>query len=227
MIADEHAARNAQIRAAVTAGASYRELAEQHGISRRQVGNIVTGKADVLAAQREAIKAAKEAAALGATPTRPKVFIADIVTAAARVFGLSRSDITGQRRLRAIMPARIATYYLARELTDTALNGIGRAIGGRDHSTVLHGCRMAEAMMAADSYYCAKVERVRCIVTGGEPFALMPAHAPQPKPAPVALPVSTERLYVPEWWELSDDDLIEQRIAAHRDAGRDFIEART
>ena len=222
MNAAEQALRNAQIRAAVTAGVSYRELAEQHGISRRQVGNIVTGKAELLAAKREAINAAREAEALGAAPTRRKVFIADIVTAAARVFGLNRRDITGQRRQRAIMPARLATYYLARELTDMATPGIGRAIGGRDHSTVLHGCRMAEAMMAADSYYCAKVERVRCIVTDGEPFA----HEPEPEPAPVSMPVFKERMPSPPWWEIPDDDLISQRIAAHRANGGDFIEAR-
>ena len=40
--------------------------------------------------------------------------------------------------------------YLARELTDQTLPAIGRAFGGRNHTTVMHACRRTAERIAAD-----------------------------------------------------------------------------
>jgi chromosomal replication initiator protein len=40
--------------------------------------------------------------------------------------------------------------YLARELTDQTLPAIGRAFGGRDHTTVLHACKRTTQRIADD-----------------------------------------------------------------------------
>ena len=40
--------------------------------------------------------------------------------------------------------------YLARELTGASLPDIGRAFGGRNHTTVLHAVRRVERKMDAD-----------------------------------------------------------------------------
>ena len=39
---------------------------------------------------------------------------------------------------------------LAKELTNHSLPEIGDAFGGRDHTTVLHGCRRIEALRESD-----------------------------------------------------------------------------
>ena len=44
--------------------------------------------------------------------------------------------------------------YLARELTGQTLPAIGRAFGGRNHTTVLHACRRTAERMAADPDAC-------------------------------------------------------------------------
>ena len=41
--------------------------------------------------------------------------------------------------------------YLMREETDASLLDIGRELGGRDHSTVLHGCTKIQAEIEANS----------------------------------------------------------------------------
>ena len=41
--------------------------------------------------------------------------------------------------------------YLSRELTDATLPAIGRAFGGRNHTTVLHACRRATERIAKDA----------------------------------------------------------------------------
>ena len=40
--------------------------------------------------------------------------------------------------------------YLSRELTDQTLPAIGRAFGGRNHTTVMHACRRTAERIATD-----------------------------------------------------------------------------
>ena len=69
------------------------------------------------------------------------VSLDDILAAVAAAFGLKVSDITGQSRLRqAAWPRRVA-MFLARELTRLTTTEIGQALGGRDHSTVIHALK--------------------------------------------------------------------------------------
>ena len=49
------------------------------------------------------------------------------------------------------MPRQIA-MYLCRELTDCSMSRIGDAMGGRDHTTILHGCdKVAEDLRTSES----------------------------------------------------------------------------
>ena len=58
--------------------------------------------------------------------------------------GVSRGRLdilVGPSRRQPLVRARQTAMYLCRELTDLSLPKIGRAFGGRDHTTVLHACR--------------------------------------------------------------------------------------
>jgi chromosomal replication initiator protein len=55
-----------------------------------------------------------------------------------RYFGISKGDLVGASRLKGFAYPRQVAMYLCRELTDESLPKIGRAFGGRDHSTVMH-----------------------------------------------------------------------------------------
>jgi chromosomal replication initiator protein len=50
--------------------------------------------------------------------------------------------------------------YLARELTDQTLPAIGRAFGGRNHTTVLHAYRRAAERIAGDQDAFDTVKRL-------------------------------------------------------------------
>jgi chromosomal replication initiator protein len=41
--------------------------------------------------------------------------------------------------------------FFSRRMTDSSLNTIGEAFGGRDHGTVLHACRLVKDRMEVDS----------------------------------------------------------------------------
>ena len=56
-------------------------------------------------------------------------------------FGLRMSDLKGNKRHRAVVEPRMIAMYLCRELTEASFPEIGRAFGGRDHSTVINACK--------------------------------------------------------------------------------------
>lgn len=83
-----------------------------------------------------------------------------IIGATARLHGLTPADLTGPSRRRQAAQARGIAMYLARTLTAKSLQAIGRAFGGRDHTTVLHGIRVTEERRARDPGVAVEIERL-------------------------------------------------------------------
>jgi chromosomal replication initiator protein len=67
-------------------------------------------------------------------------------------FDLRISDMTSKRRPENIAFPRQIAMFLARQMTESSLNTIGEAFGGRDHGTVLHACRLVKDRMEIDSH---------------------------------------------------------------------------
>lgn len=65
-------------------------------------------------------------------------------------FNLTPLDITSQRRNKEIVYPRQIVMYLCRSMTDTGLQNIGKALGGRDHTTILHGIEKITTDLAAN-----------------------------------------------------------------------------
>ena len=65
-------------------------------------------------------------------------------------FGLTPLDITSQRRSKDIVYPRQITMYLCRSMMDIPLQSIGKVLGGRDHTTILHGCEKIAADLKKD-----------------------------------------------------------------------------
>jgi chromosomal replication initiator protein len=76
--------------------------------------------------------------------------ISEIIDAAAQEFGVERDSLLARDRRPAVATARQVAMYLARELTEHSLPEIGRGIGGRNHSTVLHAVNRIGAAMRTD-----------------------------------------------------------------------------
>src|SRR5215208_3983423 len=67
-----------------------------------------------------------------------------------RYFGISKSDLVGSSRSKVFAYPRQIAMYLSRELTDQSLPKIGRAFGGRDHSTVMHATNKISNLINSD-----------------------------------------------------------------------------
>ena len=74
-------------------------------------------------------------------------YIIDIVT---DHFQLSSDAIVSKKRQKTIAYPRQICMYLCKELTDLSTTEIGEKIGGRDHSTVIHGCAKIEELINTD-----------------------------------------------------------------------------
>ena len=68
----------------------------------------------------------------------------------AEFFQLKLSDLRARNRTRAIAFPRQIAMYLSRQLTHASLAEIGRAFGGKDHTTVLHAVEKLQTMLLED-----------------------------------------------------------------------------
>jgi chromosomal replication initiator protein len=76
--------------------------------------------------------------------------IPNIQKVTADYYQLRVGDLLGKRRTRQLARARQTAMALTKELTSHSLPEIGDAFGGRDHTTVLHACRLIAELRNTD-----------------------------------------------------------------------------
>jgi chromosomal replication initiator protein len=79
------------------------------------------------------------------------VTIENIQKTVAEYFKIRVADLLSKRRNRSITRPRQVAMALAKELTNHSLPEIGDAFGGRDHTTVLHACRVIKELRASQT----------------------------------------------------------------------------
>ena len=79
------------------------------------------------------------------------VSIENIQKTVAEYYKIRVADLLSKRRSRSIARPRQVAMTLAKELTNHSLPEIGDAFGGRDHTTVLHGCRRIAALRETET----------------------------------------------------------------------------
>ena len=104
------------------------------------------------------------AAATGGTASPTIVQVQ--ATVAAR-FDLTVEQLTSPSRASAVNWARQVAIHLARDLTGQSLPTIGRAFGGRNHSTVMHACKRVSERLKRDQQAVQIVEELRRTIAGG------------------------------------------------------------
>ena len=62
-----------------------------------------------------------------------------IIQVVAEHYNITTLDILSQRRSKDIVYPRQIAMYLCRNMTEVPLQEIGKAMGGRDHTTIIHG----------------------------------------------------------------------------------------
>jgi chromosomal replication initiator protein len=112
-----------------------------------------------LEAVRQALRPLEEPGAREVSPER-------VLAAVARYYGVPAEALCGKARDRAVAWPRQVAMYLLREETPSSLSQIGQHLGGRDHSTVLHGCSQVAAKVAGSDHTRRELDELRAAVRG-------------------------------------------------------------
>jgi len=88
------------------------------------------------------------------TAVRGPVPAEKIVAAVAGHFAITAEAIMGNGREKIVSLARAAAMHLAREHTGMSFPEIGRALGGKNHSTVIAACQRIEGMISGGRLIC-------------------------------------------------------------------------
>lgn len=78
----------------------------------------------------------------------------------AEYFDIRLSDMLSRKRTRNIVRPRQIAMALCKELTTHSLPEIGQAFGGRDHTTVIHACKVVQELRATDGQVNEDYERL-------------------------------------------------------------------
>ncbi len=84
-----------------------------------------------------------------------------IIEVVAEHFGISPEDIASRKRTAELVQPRQVVMYLCRQLTEASLQNIAKAIGKKDHTTVLHGIEKITEKMESDEELKNKVDIIR------------------------------------------------------------------
>lgn len=88
--------------------------------------------------------------------------VAEAIRTTAFVCGMTVDELRSDRRAQVYFRPRALAYLAAKKFTKASLPQIGRALGGRDHTSVIHGLRRAEELVAQDdeaAAWWAEIER--------------------------------------------------------------------
>ena len=89
-----------------------------------------------------------------------------IIQAIISFSGITNEALRGKGRAKQVVLPRQVAMYLLREDTGASLVEIGRLLGGRDHSTVLHGVGKIRRELEQNATVREQVQAVRAMVTG-------------------------------------------------------------
>ncbi len=88
------------------------------------------------------------------------VTIDHILRVVADHFKISYGDLKGKKRTKNIAYPRQVAMFIARELTEYSTTELGLEFGGRDHTTVMHGCQKIEERLKLDPALETNIQQI-------------------------------------------------------------------
>ena len=85
------------------------------------------------------------------SPNEKKIITPEyIISVVSEHYGVTSADLCGNKRNAKIVMPRQVSMYLCREIISTPLKNIGKCLGNRDHTTVMHGIEKIEHELEND-----------------------------------------------------------------------------
>lgn len=102
-----------------------------------------------------------ESALADLLPRTGSLTIEHIIRAVAKHFGIEEERLLGKQRMREVALPRQVAMYLIRKETSASLPQIGKALGGRDHTTIMYGCEKISDRLETDDGLRRQVFSIR------------------------------------------------------------------
>ena len=144
-----------------------------------KVGPVLTQTAMVnIASALPAVRTRVAAQPVEAVAVPARIPAREVLDFVADKYGLTFDDLCAARRTRDwARPRQMAMYAVHHLCPHMSLPAIGRMLGGRDHTTILHGIRKITSLIIADAAIAGAAHAIlqhftdREDFTGGSPFA--------------------------------------------------------
>ena len=91
-----------------------------------------------------------------------------VLDAAISFYGVKLSDLRAKKKTRSIARPRQVVMYLARKHTRHSLEEIGGYLGGRDHTTVMHGYSKVAELRESDPQFASELDRLESRIVGDQ-----------------------------------------------------------
>jgi len=95
-----------------------------------------------------------------------KITPESIMSVVCAQYDVTQEDIISKKRNKEIALPRQIAMYLCREMTSLSTINIGRAFGGRDHTTVMHGCDKIEKSVKSDVAFRRRMDEIMELIRG-------------------------------------------------------------
>jgi chromosomal replication initiator protein len=110
------------------------------------------------------------------TSLTSKQDIKQLLRTVADYFGIPAEELTNKKRDKKTTRARHTAIYLLREGYNCSLSEIGKELGGRNHTTILHGYEKTASALSTDPHLCDQIAEIR------ERLSLQRDHNKAPQP---------------------------------------------
>ena len=91
------------------------------------------------------------------------ITVEEIIGAVCNHFNVTINDVNSRSRKREFVMARQVSMYLAQKYTKIPAIRIGKMVGGRDHSTVIHSCAQVERRLKVDHKFSDELQSIETL----------------------------------------------------------------
>lgn len=95
---------------------------------------------------------------------RKNLAVSDVVDKVARYFDVDQSSIYEKTRRKEIVKPRQIIMYILREDFQVSYPAIGKKLGGRDHTTVIHSCEKIKNELKSNSELEEEITQIRMLL---------------------------------------------------------------
>lgn len=112
------------------------------------------------------INTAQEVLGMYIQKNQVKVNAKTVLQKTADYYEISYNDITGTKRSREVVVPRQIAMFIMREELDMSFPRIAKSLGGKDHTTIMHGVNKISTQMARDSVMSQDIQSIKKLLVG-------------------------------------------------------------